>query len=357
MKVCWLTTSPAPYTINLFNEIGKKIELSVVLYDEVEKNRNSEWVLNKSKCFNLYKIDNNYNLTIENLAKDNDILVDGYYLSKYGYKAVSVFKKHHKKIVMAADGGVPRNRGVVVNSIMSYLMNRHDYFLSSSPVTDNYFSYYKVDINKIYHYRFTSLFDKDIKENKKLVNTKIELKKKLGFNKFTLLSVGRPIKIKGFDILLKAYIKSGLTKAIDLYIVGGIPQNDIQKIVDDNKLNNVHFVDVISSEQLKEFYAASDAFIICSRGDVWGLVINEALSYGLPTISSNMTMAGVHFGQLGNNPIVCELNDVDAYAKAIKDIYENNTLRESMSKQALNIISDYTIENSCEDIIKDLSLL
>lgn len=357
MKVCWLTTSPAPYTINLFNEIGKRIDLSIVLYDEVEKNRNAEWVLNKSKFFKLYKIENNYKKIIDRLAQDNDVLIDGFYLSKYGYYAVNIFRKYNKKIVMVADGGVPRNRGLIINNIMSYLMNRHDYFFSSSEVTDKYFKYYKVDTSKIYHYKFTSLFEKDIDENMKLVSSKQELRNKLGFDKFVLLSVGRPIRIKGFDILLNAYIKTELTHKIDLYIVGGKPQNDIKKIVDDNKLENVHFVDVMSSEQLREYYAASDASIICSRGDVWGLVINEALSYGLPTISSNMTMAGVHFGQLGNNPIVCGLNEIEGYSKAIKDIYEDKNLRISMSKQAFNVIKEYTIENSCEDIIRNLSLL
>ena len=357
MKVCWLTTSPAPYTINLFNEIGKNITLSVVLYDMVEKNRNVEWSLAGRRNFQLYTIGKNYNDVIDKLAKDNDVLVDGFYLSKYGYKAVSVFKKYHKKIVMAADGGIPRNRGLFINGMMSYLMNRHECFLSSSSVTDNYFKYYKVDTNKIYHYKFTSLFSKDIVANRELTESKEELRNKLGFSKFTLLSVGRPIKIKGFDILLNAYMKSGLTNDIDLYIVGGKPQDDIQKIVDDNKLHNVYFIDVISSKELREYYAASDASIICSRGDVWGLVINEALSYGLPTISSNMTMAGVHFNQLCSNPIICDINDINAFTNAIKNIYNNRNLRQEMAKQAFEVIGDYSIENSCSDIINILSLL
>lgn len=357
MKVCWLTTSPAPYTINLFNEIGKKIDLTVVMYDAVEKDRNSEWKIDESQYFKLYKIDSNYNKTIKDLAKTNDVLIDGFYLSRYGYKAVSEFETNNKKVVLAADGGVARNRGFIINGIMSYLMNRHDYFLSSSEITDRYFNYYKVDSKKIHHYKFTSLFDSDIENNKELTKLKDEIRKKLGFNKFTLLSVGRPIKIKGFDIMLKAYIKSGLKDVMDLYIVGGKPQEDIQKIVDDNKLENVHFIDVMSSEKLREYYAAADASIICSRGDVWGLVINEAFSYGHPMISSNMTMAGLHFAQFGNNPIVCELNDIDAYAKAMNDLYKNEELRNSMTKQAFDVIKDYTIENSCADIINFLSLL
>lgn len=357
MKVCWLTTSPAPYTINLFKELSKKIDLTIVMYDEVEKDRNSEWKIDNSESFKLYKIDDTYNRTIEKLSKENDVLIDGFYLSKYGYKAVSEFKKNNKKIVLAADGGVARNRGFIINGIMSYLMNRHNYFLSSSEITDRYFNYYKVDSNKIYHYKFTSLYENDIKNNKELTKSKKELREKLDFDKFTLLSVGRPIRIKGFDILLNAYIKSGLKDIMSIYIIGGKPQEDIRKIVDSNKLSNVHFLDVMSGEELREYYAASDASIICSRGDVWGLVINEALSYGLPMISSDMTMAGLHFAQYGNNPIICKLNDIDAYAKTMNDLFNDEELRNSMSKQAFDIIKNYTLENSCSDIINALSLL
>ena len=357
MRVCWLTTSPAPYTIKLFEEIGKKIDLSIVLYDEIEENRNSEWKIDSSKYFKLYKIDSNYNSKIKEFAESNDILLDGFYLSKFGYKAVSEFKKRNKKVALVADGGVARNRGMLINNIMSYLMNRHDYFLSSSEITDRYFEYYKVNKEKIHHYRFTSLTNSDIISNKELYKKKEELRWKLGFDKFTLLSVGRPIKIKGFDILLDAYIKTNLTDYIDLFIVGGKPQEDILKKVNKNNLKNVHFVDVLSSDKLREYYAASDASIICSRGDVWGLVINEAFSYGLPMISSNMTMAGLHFAQFGNNPIICELENIDEYSNAIKEIYNNKELRNKMSKQAFEVIKDYTIENSCSDIINILSLL
>ena len=357
MKICWLTTVAAPYTINLFKRIAKTEELCVVMHDAKEENRNDDWKIIESDSFKLYVVDNNYKKKIKEFAEYYDIFVDGMYLSFYGAYATKVFNEKNKPTVMAADGGVPRNRGFIINGIMSYLMNRHKHFLSSSVVTDRYFNYYKVDRN-IQHYRFTSLFEKDIASNKEYRNKKNQLRSELGFSdNFILLSVGRPIKVKGFDILLNAYMKTGLTDKIDLYIVGGEPQDDIRKIVSDNKLINVHFVGVISSEELRKYYAASDASIICSRGDVWGLVINEALSYGLPTISSNMCMAGVHFGELCVNPAICELEDTDEYAKQINKLYYDLDYREKMSSEGLEAIKGYTIENSAQDIINALSLL
>lgn len=358
MKVCWLTYSPAPYTIRLFNEISKKVELFVVLFNEVEKNRNEEWKIKEDYNFNLYVVDKNYNKKIQDLSKECDVLIDGFYLSKYGYKAVTEFKKQNKKTLLIADGGIAKNRGFVINGIMNYMMNRHDYFLSSSIITDKYFKYYKVNESKIHHYKFTSLSKQELLNNKELAKKKNELRKELGIDdKFTLISVGRPIKSKGFDILLKSYIDSNLKDQISIYVIGGEPQEDIKNIVKKNNLNNVHFVGLLKTDELSKYYASADALILPTRTDTWGLVIPEAMSFGLPVITSDNCVAGLHFALLGNNPIICKLKNTDTFTKAIIEIYSNSNLRQSMSKCALEVVSEYAIEESCKDITNILSLL
>ncbi|MCR4633432.1 MAG: glycosyltransferase family 4 protein [Erysipelotrichaceae bacterium] len=358
MKVCWLTSVAAPYTIRLFELIAEKIDLCVLMHDAKEEYRNDDWKLMGSESFIVYKVGKDYKALIDSLAEEYDIFVDGMYLSLYGYYGNKAFKKKGKISVMTADGGVARNRGFLINGIMSFLMTRHEHFLSSSKITDRYYRYYKVDEKKILYYRFTSLYEKDIVENRKLREKKNEVRRDLGIeDRFILLSVGRPIRVKGFDILLNAYMKTGLTDKIDLYIIGGQPQDDIRKAVEDNCLENVRFFDVMSSEKLKLYYAAADASIICSRGDVWGLVVNEALSFGHPMISSDMCMAGVHFAQFGNNPIICELNAVDEYAESIQKLFHDEGLRKAMADQAFSLIEGYTLENSAEDIFQALSLL
>ena len=358
MKVCWLTTVAAPYTIRLFEEMAKSIELCVVLDDAREENRNDEWKIIESDSFNLYVIDNNYQNRIRQIAHEYDILIDGMYLSKYGYIAVSEFKKQNKKTVMAADGGIAKNRGFLINGSMSYLMNRHDYFLSSSKITDRYFNYYGVDSAKISHYRFTSLSENDIRYNRQISANKNELRKKLGIDdKFSIISVGQPIDRKGFDILVKAYGQSGLKDEANLYIVGGKAQSKVQKIVDEQNLTNVHFIDLIGSKELSEYYGACDLFVLCTREDIWGLVIEEAMSYGLPVISSDKCVAGLHFNQLDSNVIICESENVQAFAEQILKAYQNKDDLKELSKRSFDTVEGYTIENSSRDIINNLSLL
>jgi len=355
MKVCWLTNYYSPYKLKLFEELSKEFELTAVMLGGVDdKHRNSEWVLDENHSFKFYLIDKDYNSLIKKLAIENDIFIDSMYTSRYAIKGVSEFKKLGKKTIMYADGGIPIDRGFLFNKLISTVMKRHDYFLSSGPHCDLYYKFYDIEQN-ILHYKFSSLTKENLKNNKKIRSKKEEIRQELGIDdNFTIVSVGKPIKGKGFDILLDAYKKTGLTDKINLYIVGGEPQEEIKKFVEDNNLTNVKFIGLLTSKELSKYYAMADIFMLCTRTDVWGLVILEAMSYGLPVITSDMCGAGVHFNLLGDNVITCPVENSNKYAEEIVKLYNNQQLVKELGKKSLEIINDYSIENGAQDIINDL---
>ena len=359
MKVCSVSNYFSPYKIKLFNEIGKSVELTAVILSGDDGNRNSEWMLPEDVSFKTYVIDKNYSKLIKKLAKENDILIDSMYSTKYGMLAVSAFKKEKKLVLMDADGGIPKDRGFIVNKAVSFFMNRHNYMISTGYSTDLYYKFYGVIEDKLRHYRFSSLSNEDMESHKEMAKHKKEYRKLLGMDEdsFVIINVGRPIKVKGFDILLDSYMKTGKCDKIDLYIVGGQPQEDILKIVEDNKLSNVHFIGLLSTDELNKYYAASDMMVFTSRGDVWGLVVNEAMSFGLPVVTSDMNGAGIHFNSIDEAVIMCPLEDRDAYAKAILKLYSDKNFYNIQSKKSLDAIQGYTIENGARDIINILNRL
>ncbi len=230
-------------------------------------------------------------------------------------------------------------------------MKQCDYFLSSGKEVDKYFKFYNVDDNKIFNYRFSSLNNKDIIRNEELTLQKYYLREKYGIkDDIMILAVGSQIFRKGYDLLIKAI--SSINKSFNLYIVGGVVQDDIFKLVLENGLNNVHFIDFKCKEELNEYYAMADIFVMPTRYDIWGLVINEAMSFKLPIISSNKCVAALEFNNLFNNALIFESENTEDLKEKIEILISDCEIREKLSINSLNGIKTYTIENTCDDFVK-----
>ena len=122
MKICWLSNYFSPYKIELFEQLSKHVELTALMMGGKDLNRNDEWKLNENHHFKVEYLDNSFNSKIKELAKENDVLVDSLYLSRYGIKAVAEFKKQNKTVYMHADGGIAKNRGIMLNKLMSLVL-------------------------------------------------------------------------------------------------------------------------------------------------------------------------------------------------------------------------------------------
>ena len=72
-----------------------------------------------------------------------------------------------------------------------------------------------------------------------------------------------------------------------LYIFGdGKERHKYEKIIAENELNNVHLQGFLPRNELLKVFSISDMFLFPSSEDIYGHVINEALSQGLPVISN-----------------------------------------------------------------------
>lgn len=105
----------------------------------------------------------------------------------------------------------------------------------------------------------------------------------------TILFCGQMIERKGVDLLLKAFqkvIESGLKAK--LLLVGReaeLPQ--MLKEIPQEVMNHVEFAGFQAPESLPEFFERADIFVLPSRYDGWGVVVNQALAAGLAVICSD----------------------------------------------------------------------
>ncbi|MFM8833504.1 MAG: glycosyltransferase family 4 protein [Cytophagales bacterium] len=110
-------------------------------------------------------------------------------------------------------------------------------------------------------------------------------------NKFSLLSIGRFVPLKGFDLTLTSFAKF-ITRLpendrdkCELILVGSGPdKNKYEQIAQQQRISKyVRLIDWMDRSQLVQLYYQSSAFIFPSHEGA-GMVVAEALSFGLPVI-------------------------------------------------------------------------
>ncbi len=116
-----------------------------------------------------------------------------------------------------------------------------------------------------------------------------------GFTKkgegFNVLSIGRFVPLKGFDITVKAFadfynrLDDEDKKNATLTLVGSGPSKKyLQQIAEfEGIVHTVNFIDWIDRENLKSLYAEAHVFLFPSHEGA-GMVVAEALSYSTPVL-------------------------------------------------------------------------
>lgn len=167
-----------------------------------------------------------------------------------------------------------------------------------------------------------------------------------------VLSVGQFIYRKGFDVLIKAAGK--IEKNVGIYIVGGEATEEYTMLKEELGLENVHFVGFKRKEELADYYKAADLFVLPTREDIWGLVINEAMAYGLPVISTDRCVAALELIKDGGNGFVVEAGSVERLAERMNEVLKNDDACRKMGVRSSEQIKSYTIEKMVDKHLKIL---
>ena len=161
-----------------------------------------------------------------------------------------------------------------------------------------------------------------------------------------ILYSGQFIYRKGIDILLKSCKE--LPPNCGVYIVGGKPTDEYLHIIKDYNLKNIHFVGFKKPSELEIYYEVADIYILPTREDIWGLVINEAMAYGLPVITTNKCLAGTELIENENNGFIVPVEDIGILSEKINILVKNEVLRNKIRVNNIQKIQTYTIENMAD---------
>lgn len=354
MKVLITTNIPSPYRVDFFNELGNSVDLTVLYERKYARDRDKVWLDESARNFNAVFLkginigdENALSRGIMKYLRDRqyDLIILGGYSTPSGILSIKYMQLLKRPFVLDCDGGIiNQGESPIKYACKKSLISSASWWTSTGDLTTRYLVHYGADIDHIFVYPFTSIKKSDVLENASDESIRSHFRRELEISEDkVILSVGQFIHRKGYDILLKAC--KDLDKSYGIYIVGGKPTAEYIELKDKYGLSNVHFVGFKTKSELAKYYKAADLFVLPTREDIWGLVINEAMAYGLPVITTKNCVAGLEMVVDGENGYLVPVEDAEALEEKIKAVMLNDQERSRMAGNNIIKARDFTIEN------------
>ncbi|MDJ1109157.1 glycosyltransferase family 4 protein [Macrococcus caseolyticus] len=322
-KITLVFNIPSPYRVEFLNQLSKELDIFVIFEDRTTKDREQKWFEDSNINFShMYISDKRLNLfrALKIMIKSNKLLIGGY-STKFCSGSIILLKLFKKRFILNADGGFIKKENRILFLLKKYLISSATWWLSTGEETSKYFVHYGAKKSNIYNYHFSSIMSDEIE----YIADRKKYKNSLGIptDKNMILFTGKFIERKGVSKLIQA---SNLLPEYNFYLIGGKPNDFYLDLLSNNK--NITFIDHLSKKELMDYYSAADLFVFPTNYDIWGLVINEAFSKGLPTISTNKCIAALEM--IGENAKLGHIVDASIDYKELAN---------SIKKAVINIDS------------------
>ncbi len=196
-----------------------------------------------------------------------------------------------------------------------------------------------------------------VKESKKELRKEFDIPEK----QFVLLSVGRQVPRKKFDLVIKAVneikkLKPSLN--IKYILIGDGQENQYLKDLTKqlNLERQIEFLGSCDLEKRNKFYKLSDIFLMpvdTRKHDIegFGIVFLEANYYKVPVIGT-ATGGIIEAIVDGKTGLLIKPNDLNDLVEKILYFYENENIRKQMGEKGhIRVIHEYSWEKIVEDYI------
>lgn len=169
------------------------------------------------------------------------------------------------------------------------------------------------------------------------------------YDKRIILFVGRLESIKSPDILLHVYKHIRTEKDILVIVGDGRLSKSLRDYVKQSNIENVIFTGRLSGKDLYAWYYLANIFVLPSKFEPFGAVVNEALVAGCYTIVSNKVGASSLI--TSTNGKIFDINNIDSFENILK-----TSLINLPSEKLHHSLMDKTFSEYFADLINGMSL-
>jgi glycosyltransferase involved in cell wall biosynthesis len=167
-----------------------------------------------------------------------------------------------------------------------------------------------------------------------------------------ILFCGKLIGRKGPLWLLQAFKEVRRTIRCHLLYAGeGELREAIETAVQEDAIPDVHITGFLNQTDLPNAYAIADLLVLPSvQDEPWGLVVNEAMNFGLPIVVSTRVGCAAELVHDGSNGFVVEAGNLQALIGAITSLVSSKMKRETFGQRSLALINRHGLDQSAQQL-------
>lgn len=180
-------------------------------------------------------------------------------------------------------------------------------------------------------------------------------------NSFAILYCGKLIDWKRPEDVLRALAilnhsqGESLCPAYALLAGDGASRRRLESLAQSLGIGDrVRFLGFVNQSKLPELYAAADVLVLPSESEAWGVVVNEAMSCGIPAIVSDRVGAGLDLVSPGLTGDVYPVGDVQALACCLRKLLLSPMSATHMGRSAREKMTTWSYRENVEGWIQAL---
>lgn len=322
----YLTNTPSFYKLNLCHEIARQHSLLLVLYGYGSEAVNKVLTGNSGWAFDYYFLDDGDAhrrhklrvlarlLRLMRRVQCRKVLYAGWLAPEYNLYAF--LSPRHKNVMVCESSVFDVSFSGLKGELKRAVIHRMESALPSGIPHRQLFE--RIGFRGTLHITGSvGIFNKGPR------NLNRQLHQPLRY-----LYVGRLVEVKNVSLLIEEFNRNGKS----LTIVGsGILESALRQ----KAQTNIRFTGFVANEQLGAIYQAHDVFILPSCHETWGLVVEEALYWGLPVIVSNRVGSSIDMVKNLGTGVLFQSNDPDSLHAAIGEL-EQQYCRYLQAVRAIN---------------------
>lgn len=248
------------------------------------------------------------------------------YVYRFKYKAVSLVQNNLLQVIEYKSPVIFQR---FIKNVFAYLLKKSNLIITVS-------KYLSIDLYREFSLKNIPITVETLSHNK-IINKN---KKTIKSNR--ILTIARLDGQKDHQTLIKAFkLVSAKIPDSELVVVGDGPlRKDIENLTKNLKLeNNVKFLGWV--QDARNLMSSSSLFVLSSKFEGFPLVLFEAMSHGLPIISSNCKYGPYEIILKNKYGCLFEVGNVNTLADTIVKILSNRSIHEHYSKMSKLRVSMY----------------